>query len=122
VLLDAAHNPDGCAALARFLERLAEPYELLFGALADKEVARMLPPLAAGARHVTLTRPGSPRALSPEGLRSLLPENCAAGVHEDPRDALAAALARQPALLVVCGSIVLVGGVRSELGAPRPEP
>jgi dihydrofolate synthase/folylpolyglutamate synthase len=118
VLLDSAHNPDGCAALARFLGRLAEPYELLFGALADKEVARMLPPLAVGARHVTLTRPDSPRALAPERLRSLSTSAGEPDVHDDWRAALGAALARQPKLLVVCGSIVLVGAVRAELGAP----
>ncbi|HEX6864934.1 MAG TPA: Mur ligase family protein, partial [Thermoanaerobaculia bacterium] len=50
VLLDAAHNPEGAAALADFLEG---PFDLLFGALADKDVARMLPPLAARARRVT---------------------------------------------------------------------
>jgi dihydrofolate synthase/folylpolyglutamate synthase len=116
LLLDAAHNPDGCAALARFLDRLAEPFDLLFGVLADKEAARMLPPLAARARRVTLTRPDSERALDPARLAPLLAPRADLGVVSDPAAALAAALAPAPPLLVVCGSLFLVGAVRRSVG------
>ncbi len=115
VLLDAAHNPDGCVALARFLDRLGRPFDLLFGALADKEVERMLPPLAARARRVTLTRPGSSRALAPELLARRLDEPSRVDVVEDPARALEAALAARPSLLVVCGSLYLVGALRDGL-------
>lgn len=114
VLLDAAHNPDGCAALARFLARLGRPYDLLFGCLADKEPAAMLPPLAASARRVVLTRPASPRALAPERLAPLAgPAPCE--IDDVPRSALARALAGGGDLVVVAGSIYLIGELRQAL-------
>jgi dihydrofolate synthase/folylpolyglutamate synthase len=113
VLLDGAHNPDGCAALARFLARLARPYALLFGALADKQVAAMLPALAAGADAIVLTRAPSPRAVDPAALRPLAAR---ASVEPDPERALARALDHAPGLLVVCGSLYLVGAARAALG------
>ena len=112
VLLDAAHNPDGCRALARFLARLDRPYALLFGALADKRIDAMLPPLAAHATAVVLTRPDSPRAADPAAL---LPLVGAAQVEPEPERALERALALSPGLVVACGSLYLVGGVRARL-------
>jgi dihydrofolate synthase/folylpolyglutamate synthase len=114
VLLDGAHNPDGCAALARFLARLSRPHALLFGALADKDVERMLPPLAARADSTVLTRPPSPRALEPAALLPWAGKGAA--VEPDVERALERALDRAPGLLVVCGSLYLVGAVRAALG------
>jgi len=114
-LLDAAHNADGCRALAAFLARLGRPYDLLFGCLADKEPGAMLPPLAAAARRVVLTRPDSPRALAPEALLSLLPAATPRAVETAPRAALALALAGGGELLVVAGSIYLVGSLRAAI-------
>jgi len=116
LLLDAAHNPDGAAALARFLARLGRRHLLLFGALADKDAAGMLAALAPAAEAVFLTRPGSPRALDPVRLDAR-----AAGAREsvvalDPAAALEAAAAearrRGVDLVVACGSIVLAGEIR----------
>ena len=121
VLLDGAHNPDGCRALARFLDRLGRPYALLFGALADKRVADMLPALAAPATAVVLTRPDSPRAAQPAGLLPLLGARAAeAEVEPAPERALARALARSPGLVVACGSLYLVGRLRARLAAAAP--
>ena len=47
MLLDAAHNPDGAAVLAEFLEREGEPYDLLFGALAATAQGKFLPQTGA---------------------------------------------------------------------------
>ena len=115
VLLDAAHNPAGCEALARFLGGLGRPYTLLFGALVDKEIAGMLPPLAAPAHRVLLTRPPSPRAADPVDLVTLLPAGIDLEIEVDPARALTAALDGESELVVVCGSIFLVGEVRTEL-------
>ena len=119
VLLDAAHNPEGAAALAEFLEG---PVDLLFGALGDKDVADMLLPLAKRARRIVLTTPASDRARRPEELAALLPER-EVEVVPDLGQALERAL--QPgARLVVCGSIYLIGEVRKRLrekfGVPPP--
>ena len=124
VLLDAAHNPAGCEALARFLAALGRSYRLLFGALADKELAAMLPPLAAGAADIVLARPVSPRAAEPTALAALVPAEIPVRIEPDPATALDQALAGEPDLLVVCGSIFLVGEIRGLLrarfGVPPP--
>lgn len=120
VLFDAAHNADGCAALARFLERLGRPFALLFGALADKQIEAMLPPLADRATAVVLTRPDSPRALDPaELVRRAGALARPPRLEVEPRRALEVALAASPGLLVVAGSITLVGPLRGALGAPE---
>ncbi|MEE8137756.1 MAG: folylpolyglutamate synthase/dihydrofolate synthase family protein [Thermoanaerobaculia bacterium] len=114
VLLDAAHNPDGARALSRFLEGRGTSYDLLFGALADKEVERVFPPLARLARRVVLTAPDTPRAIPPESLRRVL--GCAeAVVRPESAAALSAALDGVGDLLVVCGSIYLAGEIRALL-------
>ena len=120
VLLDVAHNPPAVAALVGYLEtcpRLREDagWDLLFGVLEDKEVAAMLPPLAADARRVTLTRPSDPRGRDPRELTDLLPPGRGAGVVPSPMEALKTAFAAGAKTLVVCGSVVLVGEVRREL-------
>ncbi len=72
VLLDGAHNPAGVAEVGAFLRQWGKPIDLVFGALADKEVGDMLPPLAAHAGRIILTRPESPRALPPAELRGAI--------------------------------------------------
>jgi dihydrofolate synthase/folylpolyglutamate synthase len=125
VLLDAAHNPHGVAALARFLAGLGRRFVLVFGALADKDFARMLAPLAANASAVVLTRPESPRALDPARLRALLADPAGARLEPDPALALTTALGLADTsgvdLVVVAGSIYLIAAARRELarrGAP----
>lgn len=112
VLLDAAHNPAGCAALAAFLDELDRPFTLLFGGLADKDLAQMLPALAARARRVVLTRPDSPRAADPAALVHLLPASSGVALEPDISRALERALDGAPDLVVACGSIFLIGTLR----------
>jgi dihydrofolate synthase/folylpolyglutamate synthase len=131
VLLDAAHNPDGTAALARFLADPPAPFPrppvLLFGVLADKDAAVMLAPLAPRAGRLVLTRPPHARGRDPRELLPLLPAGTAADVEPyvvpdvvpDPAAALDHALALTRATgadtLVVCGSLYLVGAARTAL-------
>jgi dihydrofolate synthase/folylpolyglutamate synthase len=123
VLLDVAHNPDGAEALSRFLGRQGLTYDLLFGVLADKDAGEILPILAAGARRVILTSPDSDRALPPEEMERLLPAGRVVVVPA-AAPALDRALAGDHELLVVCGSVYLVGEVRGLLrdrfGTPPP--
>ena len=114
VLLDAAHNPEGAAALADFLDKVPGPIDLLFGVLGDKDVSGMLGPLAARASRIVLTTPVSDRARSPRELAALLPGRENVRVEPDLGRALERALV--PGVrLVVCGSIYLVGEVRKRL-------
>lgn len=117
VILDAAHNPEGAAVFARFLAERGEPYDLLFGALVDKDAEAMLAPLAARAHRITLTAPRSERARNPHALAAHLGRG-EIQVIEDPAQALEAALAgAKGRVLAICGSIYLVGELRGRLVA-----
>lgn len=121
VLLDAAHNPGGAAALASFLRREAagRRVTLVYGSSRDKavdEVAAWLFPLAA---RVIVTRSRVSRAASPEGLlRVVGHHHRRVGVARSLRDALeqAAAVSRPEDWIVVAGSLFLVGEARDALG------
>ena len=123
VLLDVAHNPAAAVQLAAHLTRLGRPYDLLFGTLTDKRGERILPPLAAPARRVVLSRPAGARGRPP---RELLPFVPGGEAIVEPRlgPALDRALEGTAPLLVICGSFYLVGEARRKLserfGTPRP--
>ena len=123
VLLDAAHNPDAAEELRLQLDRMRRRYVLLFGALNDKDVARVLPALAGGATRVVLTEPSSPRAYPAAELLPLLGGDSVA-IEPEPGRALTAALEVGCDLTVICGSVYLVGELRRELrrrfGVPAP--
>ncbi len=120
VLLDAAHNPAGAWALARYLMReFPEPLPIVFGALRDKDVSLMLKALLPAASTILMTQPETPRAYSAEELaviaRRLSPV-MKIEVEPDPARALERAWAYCP---VVCaaGSIFLVGNLLARIGA-----
>ena len=114
VVLDGAHNPDGAAALARWIasEGLAGKIDLVFGALGDKDVAGTFGPLAPLARRVVFVSPPSPRAAPPEAIA----ERAGRAGGETAASA-AEALARLDldvgreagVPVIVCGSLYLVG-------------
>jgi len=102
--------------LAAFLDRLGRPVDLLFGVLADKDYQDMLSLLAPRARRIVLTAPPNPRAKDPAELAPLLGRREGVVVEPDPARALERALALGGEILVVCGSIYLVGEIRGRLG------
>lgn len=125
VLLDAAHNPDGAESLAAHVRSLGLPpgdVALVFGSLADKDWGAMLDVLAAVAsRRVYVTAKGTRPAVDPAAMAA----RHAGGTAPSTRDALDAARAMRPApsLVVVAGSMLLVGDARAELlGLPRDPP
>lgn len=125
VLLDAAHNAEGAAALADFLHGLGAPVDLLFGVLQDKDAAEMLAHVAPHTRRLVLTTPSSPRAQSPESLLPLLEGRERVEVEPDREKALDRLLDEaEGETLVVCGSIYLIGEIRTRLrerfGVPTP--
>jgi dihydrofolate synthase/folylpolyglutamate synthase len=124
VLLDGAHNPHGVLALAASLELLLPQISggaptVLMGVLANHWQSGMLDPLVAvmpSATVIATSVPDSPNALAPDRLA--LEWGPGARPIADPDTALEAALrnARQVGgLLVVCGSLYLVGHVRSQI-------
>lgn len=122
VLLDCAHNPHGARALAAALDEAgADPGRtvLVFGALADKEHAAMLGLLAPRAARRFYTTPRGRAAAPLEALQAVAPGEAA----PDPLAALAAALAAAAPgdLVVVTGSIYLVGQIRAALLGIEPD-
>lgn len=124
VLLDAAHNPDGAAALARELAASSpEPSStaLVFGALADKAWPEMIDALAPRAATRVYVAPRGRAATPPERLAA----RHAGDVTSTFAEAYELARSRVGAsgLVVVTGSILLVGEARAELlGLPRDPP
>jgi dihydrofolate synthase/folylpolyglutamate synthase len=115
VLFDAAHNAEGVEALAAHLDLIGERPDLLFGVLQDKDAADMLGHLAPRANRIVLTSPASARARPPQEVTDLLGDREGVEVEPDRGRALDRALALGGELLVVCGSIYLIGEIRREL-------
>jgi dihydrofolate synthase/folylpolyglutamate synthase len=124
LVLDGAHNPAGARALAAHL-RGGPPFVLVFGAMADKDVAGLARELFPLATEIVLTRPRVSRAASPDEIaRRASP--LADGAHRVPSVARALGLARRLARahgprtsVVVAGSLYLVGAVLQLLGRRR---
>ena len=115
--IDAAHNADGARALAAALPRIAagRPVTLVMSVARDKDLDAMLAALAPGAARLIATGNASPRALPAAALA----QQAAGRLREvlavdDPWEALARG--RQAGgVVVVCGSIFLVGPLRARL-------
>ena len=120
VLLDAAHNPDGAAALARYLVRWhPERPPLVFGAMRDKDVEGMLQALLPAVGDVVATTPPTPRAADARELAArvrVLARGRRVEVVHDPLAAVELAL-EHGHTICVAGSIYLVGAVRGALQA-----
>ena len=118
VLLDCAHNAEGAEALAAALPA-ASHRALLVSIVQGKDAAAMLAALAPHFDIVVATRSPSERSLAPETLAALVPPGGKPLVEvvADPGLALARAraLVAPDGLVVVAGSIFLVGAVRARL-------
>jgi dihydrofolate synthase/folylpolyglutamate synthase len=124
VLLDAAHNVEGARALAAALPALAggRRVALVLSMMRDKDAAGVLAALGPRAAALVATRAPNPRALPPDELAELArPHVPVARAADDPLAALAEArrLAGDGGLVVIAGSIFLVGALRAAiLGEP----
>jgi len=114
-LLDGAHNAEGARALARALKDHfpSETRVLVFAASRDKDHAGMARPLAGLFQAVYLTKYPGERSADPEALLPLFP---GARILPDPHRALTEARRAHPsALVVVAGSLYLLGEVRPRI-------
>ena len=121
LLFDAAHNPDGCAALARYLEaERPRPRVLIFGVMADKDYPQMLRLLAPHVEQVIYVEPQLPRAAMAEQLQACLPGTAA----RDARDALrrARSAAGSGGLVICAGSIFAVAELRARALGLKSDP
>jgi dihydrofolate synthase / folylpolyglutamate synthase len=122
MVIDVAHNPAGAWALRSALSERYEdrPLIFVFGAMRDKAISEMAEVLFPLGERVIATRPENPRAASPEEIQQAAARS---GVEieavEDVQSALerARALASAGAMVVITGSIYLVGEVMGIVGA-----
>jgi dihydrofolate synthase/folylpolyglutamate synthase len=120
VLLDCAHNPEGAERLAAALPA-APRRALVVSIVQGKDAAAMLAALCPHFDFVVITRSPSERSLPSEDLAALVPAEGrrAVEVVDDAGEALARArhlVAGPPqGLVVVAGSIFLIGAVRARL-------
>lgn len=121
VWLDAAHNPDGCVALAAHLKTLKErPRVLVFGAMQDKDLTSMVGALLPVTEHQVFTSVPMPRAADPDAL--------AEAHNGESRSTVATALthakklAGQKGVVIVAGSIFVVAEARAKLLKLKTDP
>lgn len=120
IIIDGAHNPAGMQALRGSLDDIfpAEERVLLLGILKDKDIDTMLDILLRPNDTVVVTRPQSERADSADDLlRRVASAVQHVEAFSDNEEALdrALELANGEKLLVIAGSLYLVGGVRQML-------
>jgi dihydrofolate synthase / folylpolyglutamate synthase len=114
-VLDGAHNVAAVRALASFLSEFhPEGVWMVFGAMADKQNDEMLQVLRPHVRQFIFTKPHSSRAKDPTELAKIIPE---ARIQSSPAAAIAYAKVNAPegSVVVICGSLYLIGEVRDML-------
>jgi dihydrofolate synthase/folylpolyglutamate synthase len=114
IILDVGHNEDGIKQITQQLEVTTyHQLHVIIGLVKDKEVEKVLSLLPRTAYYY-FTRAQIPRALPPDVLKSnALDQNLEGEVYADVNTALktAKAKANKDDLILVCGSVFLVGEV-----------
>jgi dihydrofolate synthase / folylpolyglutamate synthase len=122
IVIDVAHNPAGAWALRAALSERYEnrPLIFIFAAMRDKAISEMTEILFPLAERVIATRPDNPRAASPEEIQHAAART---GVEIEAVDNVPQAVERARALaapnnvVVITGSIYLVGELMQTIGA-----
>jgi dihydrofolate synthase/folylpolyglutamate synthase len=121
IVIDVAHNPAGAWALRSALsERYGDrPLIFVFGAMRDKAISEMTEILFPLAERVIATQPDNPRAASPQEIQQAAART---SIEIEPIEKVEQALERARSLakagtvLVITGSIYLVGEVMRRIG------
>jgi dihydrofolate synthase/folylpolyglutamate synthase len=120
MVLDVAHNPAGAWALRSALSEnfAGRELTLVFAAMRDKALREMAEILFPMAEHVVVTQVNNPRSATTGELRQAA-SHTGAVLYEEPLVSAALAKARavskREGLIVVTGSIFLVGEVMSAM-------
>ena len=122
-VLDVAHNPAGAWALRSALSSWYEDRRIIFvfGAMRDKAIQEMSEILFPLGEHVIATRAENPRSAPPEEVREAASRTHAdVELAHDVQSALMRAreLAGMDGIVVVTGSIYVVGEAMRILGVP----
>jgi dihydrofolate synthase/folylpolyglutamate synthase len=117
-ILDVAHNPAGAWALRSALSAYYEdrPFTLIFGAMRDKAIAEMAEILFPLADRVILTRADNPRSATTEEVRQSAARIAAHFEDASDMNAALSLLGPNDGLVVITGSIYVVGEAMQALG------
>lgn len=118
VLIDAAHNPAGAAALASYLHDAAvAPMPIVLAAMQDKDIPGMVRPLVPAASRFIVTTVPTPRALSADALAAqvtaVAPHTPVTAVAD--ADAAIDAAVHTANAVAAAGSIYFIGPLRARL-------
>ncbi|UCF10691.1 MAG: bifunctional folylpolyglutamate synthase/dihydrofolate synthase, partial [Candidatus Bipolaricaulota bacterium] len=128
ILLDAAHNPAGAAALVATLDALASSRHrrLLVGVFADKDVDAIADAFAPAFGEIIATESSSERAMPADDVAAALGRlGASVTVSHTVAEGLEVALRglREEDVLVISGSLTVVGEARAALiGGPCDSP
>lgn len=121
ILFDGAHNASGAAALKIYLEKYQKESQitLVFGAMNDKDLAKISELLFPFAENLILTMPENPRSETPENLREIAKKVISESkifTVSNVSDAFWSAFeitknypALKPSFILITGSLYLVG-------------
>lgn len=117
VVLDGAHNIDGIKKLSESIDTYFkyEKLVLIIGILADKQVDEMINIICPKAQHIIAVTPHSERAELCEDLKAKIDiynDNCEAIMDYEEAYERALFYCGENTLLVVSGSLYMVGDMR----------
>ncbi len=117
VVIDGAHNIDGIEKLKASVDKYLNYNKLILivGILGDKEVDKMLDVITDKATYVVVTEPHNYRAESSRVLYEKVNEKGITSFNiEDYKEAYekALSLAKSDDLILVCGSLYMIGDMR----------
>ncbi len=114
IIMDCAHNPSGIKALKKFIKTLKyKKLIVVFGVSSDKDYKSMVKDLMPMADKIILTRARTQRALDPETIALNVKDGFF--VDQDAKEAYeyARSLVSKNDLILITGSIYLVGDVKA---------
>ena len=121
ILFDGAHNPAAARALRNYLDEFVDqPITIIFGAMRDKALQEMAALLFPAGEDVILTELDNPRAATIENLQTAVPADFdQSRIHHAKSVVEACRIARSltgaSSLILVTGSLYLVGAAREIL-------
>ncbi|MBC2582868.1 folylpolyglutamate synthase/dihydrofolate synthase family protein [Clostridium sp. DJ247] len=122
VVIDGAHNIDGIKKLKENVRNYFEYNNmiLILGILADKEVEKMIEIIVPMAKRVIAVTPNNERAQSSEKLKNIIDKynaNCEAVENYNDAYRLARSYCNDDDLLLVSGSLYMIGDMRKIIKA-----
>lgn len=120
VIVDGAHNPAALARVLPTVQRLREgrPLVIVFGAMQDKDLSSMMAELRRAEVPIVFSAINWHRAATPTMLANLYGGPAAAAPSAAHALAQARRMAGAEGIVLVCGSLYLVGEVLEEIAKP----